>query len=85
MIRASGFPLPFEKFRQVGVAGKPVDGVNARPHRDVLVKNAHSFGAVDDLPRQGAHRRLADEHDAALRAPQIMLEVVADPASGGHA
>ena len=38
-----GFPLPFEKFRLVGVARKPVDGVNARPHRDVFVKNAHSW------------------------------------------
>jgi hypothetical protein len=33
-----GFPLPFEKFRLVSVAGKPVDGVNACPHRMRLAK-----------------------------------------------
>ncbi len=76
---------PGEQLLLVGVAGEAVDRVDGRAHGDFLPEQAHRARAVDDLPRQGADGGEAHEHDAGLRAPEIVLEVVAHPSPRAHA
>lgn len=57
--------VPGQQLFVVGVGGKPTNGVNLVPHRNVLVEDAHALGAVDDAPRQSTSRGIADEYHAA--------------------
>src|SRR5450830_388070 len=67
------------------MSGKTINGVNAGPNRNILAKNVHLLGAVDNTARESPNGCVADEHDARIRATEIVLEVVAHAAAGTHA
>src|SRR5580658_8553185 len=70
--------VPGQQRRLIGVGGKTPNGIDARPHRNVFVENSDMPRAVDDAARRRAVRSVADKNGAALRAPEIVLEVMAD-------
>ena len=81
----AGLLLPGQQFGLVGMGGEAVDGIDARPDRNVLAENAHLLGAVDDVARERATGCVADEYDARIVATEIVLQVMAHTAAGAHA
>ena len=77
--------MPCEQFIAVGVRGKSVDRMDACPHRNVFAKQMDGFRSIDDLTRERAFGRKADEDHAGILPPQIVLEMVAYPPACGHA
>src|SRR5674476_1007063 len=67
------------------MSGKTINGVNAGPNRNILAKNVHLLGAVDNTASESPNGCVADEHDARIRATEIVLKVVAHAAAGAHA
>ena len=56
-----------------------------RVHRNVLTKELHGFCPVLQLPAERALRLIAYEQNDAFLAPQVVLQMVADPARLAHA
>src|SRR5664280_593223 len=81
----AGLLLPRQQLRLVGMSGETINGVDASPNWNIFAKNVHLLGAVDNTARESPNRCVADEHDARIRATEIVLEVVADEAAGTHA
>src|SRR5271157_5233758 len=67
------------------MGGETVDRVDASSHRNLFTKNVYLLGAIDDLPGQSATGGVSDKHDARLRAPQVVLEMVAHATARTHA
>src|SRR5690606_29434366 len=76
---------PGQQFLLISMGGKAADRVDIRPDLDFLPENPDHFLTVNDPPAKGAFRRKADKDDAGFPAPDIVLEMVADPAAGAHA
>ena len=55
--------VPSQQLRLIGMGGKAIDGMNLRPHRDLLSVDLYRFGTIDDTPGKGANGGEADEHD----------------------
>ena len=62
----AGFLLPRQQLSFVGMGGKPIDGVDACLNGDVLAKDSHLLGAVDNTARESSNGCVADEHDARI-------------------
>src|ERR1035437_10303155 len=67
------------------MGGETINGVDASPNRNILAENVHLLLAVDNPPRESPNGCVAVEHDARIRATEIVLEVVAHAAAGAHA
>ena len=66
----------------VGVGRKALEVDDLRLDGDLLAEELDLFNAVEQSAAQRAGRLEADEHDRAVRAPEVVLEVMADtPAS----
>lgn len=81
----AGLLLPSQQLGLVGMAGETINGVDASPNWNILTKNAHLLLAVDNTARERPKGCIADEHDARLRAREIVLEVMTHAAAGAHA
>src|ERR1700722_10234121 len=81
----TGLLLPSQQFRLVGVGGKAIDRVDARPNRNIFAEDVHLRGAVDNLACKRPNGCVADEHDARILPTEIVLEGVAHAAAGAHA
>jgi hypothetical protein len=62
-----------------------VDAADLRLHCDVLARHAHPFCAIEDRAAQRPAGLEADEQHRRLPAPQIVPQVMADPARLAHA
>lgn len=76
--------MPGEQFIAIGVRGKAVDGVDACADRNFLAKQMDGFRAIDDLAREHAYGREADEDHAGVLPPRIVLQMVAYPPARGQ-
>jgi len=81
----SGPLLPSQQLRLVGMSGETVNGVDASANWNIFTENVHVLLAVDNTPRESPTGCVADEHDARIRATEIVLEMVAHAAAGTHA
>src|SRR5664279_5148075 len=81
----AGLLLPLQQLSFVGMGGKPIDGVDTSLNRDVLAKDSHLFGAVDNTARESSNGCVADEHHPGILPTWIVLQVVAHAAAGAHA
>ena len=68
----------------VGVGGKALEIHDLRPDRDLLAEELHALHAVEQSAPERAGRLEADEHHRAVRAPEVVLEVVADAPRIAH-
>src|SRR6516165_11127184 len=76
---------PCEQFSLVGVSGKSVDRMNRAADWNLFTKKPHMLGAIDDLPCNRARGSKTNEDDRGFSAPQIVSQMVTDPASRTHA
>src|SRR5450756_3013767 len=67
------------------MGGETINGVDSSPNRNILTKNVHLLLAVNNTARESPNGCIADEHDARIRASEIVLEVMAHAAAGAHA
>ncbi len=81
----TGLLLPGQQFSLIGMGGKTVDGVNARPNRNLFAENSYLFGAINDATRESTCGSLANEHNSAIIAAQVVLQVMTHATTGTHA
>ena len=55
------------------------------PNRNILAQDVHLLGTVDNAARESPNGCVADEHNARILAPEIVLKVVAHATAGAHA
>ena len=55
-----------------------------RADADLLAEQLYDGRAFEQDPAQGALRLIADEQDRGFRPPEIMLQMMADPARFAH-
>ena len=67
------------------MGGETINGVDSSPNQNILTKNVHLLLAVNNTARESPCGCIADEHDARIRASEIVLEVMAHAAAGAHA
>jgi hypothetical protein len=77
--------VPAEQPRAAGMRGQAPDRVDLRRDLDRLVPEPHVLGTVDEPPAERALCLEADEHDVTLGAPEVVLQVLHDPAAVAHA
>ena len=75
---------PVEQDWLVGVGGEPVHGPGLGGDGDLLAEDADLLRAVDDLAAEGADGLVADELHAGPLVPEVVPEMVEDPATGAH-
>ena len=69
----------------VGVGGQALEVDDLRADGDLLAEHLHALCPLEQVAAQRPGRLEANEHDAALRTPEVVLEVVADAARVAHA
>ena len=62
-------------------SGEAVDGVHARVDRDLLLKDAHLIGTVDDGTGQRAFSGKTHEDQRACLFPQVVAQMVQNAAA----
>ena len=75
---------PLDKVVMVGVGRKALEVDDLRLDGDLLAEELDLFNAIEQPTAQRAGRLEADEHDRAVRAPEIVLQVMADTAGVAH-
>ncbi len=81
----SNVAVPGEQLPLIGVSRKSINGVDRAADWNILIEESHIVGSVDDLPRESAQSGKTDEDDCRFLSPQVLPQVVADPASCAHA
>ena len=76
---------PCEQLPLVGVSGKSVDRMNRAADWNLFTEEPHMLGAIDDLPCNRTRGSKTNEDDRGFSAPQIVSQMVTDPASRTHA
>ena len=87
MLRPGGVEVahPTDEMVMVGVGGQALEVDDLRADGDLLAEHLHALCPLEQVAAQRPGRLEADEHDAALRTPEVVLEVVADAARVAHA
>jgi len=75
---------PIEKLTLPRVGGKAVDREDLCTDGDILVEDPHLLGAVDDLTARRSLCLEADKNDARPVSPEVVTEMVLDPAGIRH-
>ena len=76
---------PLDEMIVIGVGRQALKVDDFRLDGDLLAEELDLFNAVEQSAAQRAGRLEADEHDRAVRAPEVVLEVMADAARVAHA
>ena len=76
---------PVQQVVPVGVGGQAPEIVDGSVDGDVLAEETDLLGPLQQMAAQGPFPLVAHEDHGALRPPQVVLEVVADPAGVAHA
>ena len=76
---------PLDEMIVIGVGRQALEVDDLRLDGDLLAEELDLFNAVEQSAAQRAGRLEADEHDRAVRAPEVVLEVMADTARVAHA
>jgi len=76
---------PCEQLPLVGVSGKSIDCVYSTADWNLFTKELYVLGSIDDLSRNRARGGKSDEDHRRFLPPQIVPQMVADPASCTHA
>src|SRR5512143_485697 len=76
---------PCQQFLLVAMSREPADGPNPGPHRNLLAPNRDPLCMVYYPPAQRSLRLEPDEDDAALRPPQVVLQMMPDTPPFAHA
>ena len=76
---------PVQQFPLVRVAGLAGHRDNAGPDRHLLIEEFDGFDPFQQAPAQGAFGLIAHKEHRGAAAPQIVLQMVPDPASLAHA
>ena len=75
---------PVQQLPLVRVAGLAGHGGNAGPDRHLFIEEFDGFGPLQQAPAQGAFGLIAHKEHRGAAAPQIVLQMVPDPASLAH-
>ena len=75
---------PLDEVVMVGVGGKTLEVDDLCLDGDLLTEKLDLLHAVEQSAAQRAGRLEADEHDRAVRAPEVVLQMVADAAGVAH-
>lgn len=76
---------PLDEMIVIGVGRQALEVDDFRLDGDLLAEELDLFNAIEQPTAQRAGRLEADEHDRAVRAPEIVLQVMADTARVAHA
>ncbi len=77
--------VPVEQFLLIGMGGEAADGVDFCVDLDFLLQHSDHFRTLDNLAGQRTLGRITDKNHRSFPAPEVVAEVVADPAAGAHA
>ena len=76
--------MPFEQLGLIRMGREAVDRMDASAYRNRLAEDRNRRGAVDDLSRERALRRVADEDHAALLASEVLAQVMPHAPARAH-
>ena len=77
--------LMADKVRLIGVRGQAADRMHLDTYAVFVTPQLYRIGAVDDPAAQRPMRLIPDDHEVALGAPDVMFEVMSNPAATHHA
>ena len=80
-VRAARARMPVEELGLIGMCREAVDRVHLGSDCNLLAEKPDLGRTVYDLPGESPFRCEADEYDARLAAPEILLQVMPDPPS----
>ena len=75
---------PFEQTIPVSMAGEALDHFDPGFDGDLLTKNPDRLCAINQRAAEGTPGLVPDKNDRGILAPEIMLEMMADPAGFAH-
>ena len=76
---------PFHQPLPVGVAAHARQLADLGPHLDLFSEQPHVGGSFHQSPAQSAHRLVAHKQNGAFRPPEVVFQVMLDPARLAHA
>ena len=76
---------PVDQLGLSGVSRESAERVNGGPHDDLFAEDPHILGSIDQPAAQRAFRLESDDHHGHISAPEVVPQVMDDPAAVAHA